>query len=132
MEFEITLMGLAVYLLIWDKLPNWGSWFKTILNALPAPLQTLYSQWNCAYCSGFWIALVLHQVTGLWTLPALAEPPSYMGAIGLPINLFLDALASGTMIYVANRALLALGLPLLQAKVIREGLEKPATLKRVA
>ena len=121
MEIEVGVMGLAVYLLVWDKLPNWGTWFKTIIAALPQPMQTVYRQWNCSYCAGFWIALTLHGVTGLWTIPALASPPDYMGDVGPALNWFLDALAGGTLIYAGNMGLKAIGLPILQARLIREG-----------
>lgn len=120
MEFHVALMGLAVYLLLWDKLPNWGTWFKSIIAGLPQPVQTLYRQWNCAYCSGFWIALTLHALTGLWTIPALAEAPAYMGQLGILANWFLDALAGGTLIYAANTALKALGAPVLWARLSTE------------
>ena len=132
MEFDTALMGLAVYLLLWDKLPNWGTGFRTILAALPRPVQTLYRQWNCAYCSGFWIALGLHAVTGLWTIPALATSPGHMGLLGLPVNVFLNALASGTLIYVGNMALKALAFPILQAQVLREQGAASTPLKQVA
>ena len=123
---------LAVYLLFWDKLPNWGNWFKSLIKALPQPLQTLYGQWTCAYCAGFWIALVLHAVTGLWTIPALATPPEYMGILGVPVNWFLDALASATLIYTANMALKAMGLPILRARLLREGAASSPPIKMAA
>lgn len=132
MEFQIALMGLAVYLLLWDKLPNWGNWFNTIIAALPQPAQTVYRQWNCAYCSGFWIALGLHGITGLWTIPALEFPQGYMGVMGLLLNVFLDALAGGTLIYVSNMVVKALGLPIVQARIIRENQAWPAALPRAA
>lgn len=132
MEFHIALMGIAIYLLFWDKLPGWGGWFQSVINALPQPLQTLYGQWVCAYCSGFWIALVLHAMTGLWTIPALAPSPEYMGILGVPANWFLDALASATLIYTGNMALKALGLPILKARLMRESAASATPIKLVA
>ena len=132
MEFHIALMGIAIYLLFWDKLPTWGNWFQSLIDALPQPLQTLYGQWICAYCAGFWIALVLHAMTGLWTIPALAFPPEHMGILGVPVSWFLDALASATLIYTANMALKALGLPILQARLMRESATKPTPIKLAA
>ena len=132
MELELAVMGLALHLLFWDKLPNWGSWFRAIIEAMPARLQTLYGQWNCAYCAGFWIALVLHAVTGLWTIPALAAPPGYTGLLGLPVAWFLDALATGTLIYVATMGLKALGLPILRARLLREADENRAVARLAA
>ena len=64
MSFHLALMGISLYILIWEKLPEWGTWFNALLAKLPQPLQTLYQQWRCAYCAGFWIALALHAVTG--------------------------------------------------------------------
>lgn len=121
MEFHLALTGLALHMLIWDKLPSWwGPWFTAIIEALPAPLQTLYHQWNCSYCAGFWLALALHAATGLWTIPALAQPPAHMGIFGLPLNWFLDALATATLIYAGTMALKALGYPVLLARLRRE------------
>ncbi len=132
MKFHIALMGIAIYLLFWDKLPNWGNWFKSLINALPQPLQALYGQWTCAYCSGFWIALGLHAMTGLWTIPALASPPEYMGFLGAPAGWFLDALATATLIYTANMALKALGLPILKARLMRESAADATPIKLAA
>lgn len=120
MEFQLALMGLAMHILFWDKLPNWGTWFNKLIAALPQPLQTLYRQWNCSYCAGFWIALFLHALTGFWTIPALAVPPEYMSVLGIPTNWFLDALATATLIYAGTMGLKALGLPVLQARLTRE------------
>jgi hypothetical protein len=129
MDFELALMGIALHMLIWGKLPNWGTWFNTLIAALPPSLQMLYRQWNCSYCAGFWIGLTLHGMTGLWTLPTLATPPDYMGALGMPANWFLDALATGTLIYAGNMVLKALGLPVLQARLTREAEVRKATLR---
>ena len=35
MDFTTSLLGFALYLLIWEKLPDWGTWFTTFLRALP-------------------------------------------------------------------------------------------------
>ena len=67
MTFELVLMGTSIHILIWEKLPEWGTWFNTFIAALPGPLRSLYEQWHCPYCAGFWIALVLHGLTGLST-----------------------------------------------------------------
>ncbi len=86
MDFTPALIGLAAYILIWEKLPTWGTWFNAILKRLPAPLQTLYEQWRCPYCVGFWMALAIHAATGLWSLPALGQLPAFWGAVALPLG----------------------------------------------
>jgi len=120
MDFTTSLLGFALYLLIWEKLPDWGTWFTSFLKALPRPLQALYSQWVCAYCVGFWLALLLHAVTGLWTIPALSEMPSFWGPAGPVIGWFLDALATGTVIYFAKNALDAIRLPAMKAVMMKD------------
>lgn len=105
MNFEIPLIGLAVYFLFWDKLPNWGTWFDWILARMPRPVQYLYKSWKCAYCSGFWIALALHSATGLWFIPELATLPDYWEPAGPAIGWFLDALAAAMMIFIAKTVL---------------------------
>ncbi|GAA4833426.1 hypothetical protein [Algivirga pacifica] len=103
-NFELALMGLAIHILIWNKLPEWGTWFNKIIEALPTPLQKLYEGWHCPYCFGFWIALVLHAFTGIETLPALSYMPDW-GIIGHIGAWFLDALATATLIYAASHLL---------------------------
>ncbi len=104
MHLEVALMGLAVHILIWDKLPEWGSWFPALIDRLPRPLRYLHDGWQCAYCFGFWISLSLHAFTGIWTLSALATIDHRAG-FGTPAAWFLDALATGTVIYFARHAL---------------------------
>ena len=105
MNIELALMGLAVHILIWDKLPEWGDWFPKIIAALPRPLRSLYEGWHCPYCFGFWIALALHAATGIETLPALTAMPVYWGPVGQPLAWVLDALATATLIYFGSHAL---------------------------
>lgn len=100
MNITLALIGVSLYILIWEKLPEWGNWFNTGLKWLPAPLQSLYEQWRCAFCVGFWMGLALHAVTGHWTLPALSTLPSFWGAP--VIGWFLDALVTATLIYVGK------------------------------
>lgn len=47
MNFTLALMGLSIYLLIWEKLPDWGTWFNKVIVHLPEPLAYLYSA--CAH-----------------------------------------------------------------------------------
>jgi hypothetical protein len=120
MDIEIPLMGLAVHVLLWDKLPNWGTWFRTLIATLPHPIRTLYDQWRCSYCAGFWIALALHALTGLWTLQALAEMPEYLGPMGMPMAWFLDALAAATLIFIASKALAAISRTEVKVRMIED------------
>ncbi|AUQ58926.1 hypothetical protein PhaeoP30_02023 [Phaeobacter inhibens] len=105
MTFELTLLGTAIHILIWEKLPEWGTWFKTLISLLPSPLRTLYEQWHCPFCAGFWIALALHWMTGFWTIPELNELSTRLGTVGTPVAWILDALATATLIYTAIIAL---------------------------
>ena len=119
MTFELVLIGTAIHILVWEKLPEWGTWFNTALEYLPRPLKSLYEQWHCPYCAGFWIALVLHGVTGFWTIPALSDLPSYLGPLAVPVGWTLDALASATLIYAAILSLKAIGLPAMKAHMMK-------------
>ncbi|MEE8555794.1 MAG: hypothetical protein V3T00_08025, partial [bacterium] len=85
MNLELALIGLAVHILVWDKLPEWGDWFPKLISVLPRPLRGLYEGWQCPYCFGFWIAIALHAITGIQTLPALSAMPAYWGLAGLPL-----------------------------------------------
>jgi len=53
MKCELMLMGTAIHLLVRDKQPEQGTWFKTPLENLPRPLQVLCDQWHCPCCAGF-------------------------------------------------------------------------------
>lgn len=126
MNLELVLIGVAIHLLFWEKLPEWGTWFNSIIAALPRPFRTLYEQWHCPYCAGFWIALVLHGLTGMWTLTELSELPAYLGHLALPLAWFLDALATATLIYAAIIGLKALGLPAMKAHLMKDEFMKTA------
>lgn len=119
MNLTVPLLGLALYILIWQKLPEWGNWFNALLAKLPTPLQKLYEQWRCPYCVGFWLALALHGATGLWTLPVLTDLPAYWGPAAPAIGWCLDALASATLILTGKLALDAIGLPAMKAHLMR-------------
>lgn len=111
MNFTLTLMGLAIYILIWEKLPDWGGWFNWIIERLPNPLAYLYEAWRCPYCFGFWIGLVLHGVTGIQTIPELEAMQAYLGKAGVLIAWFLDALATATLIMLGQLLLNAIAVP---------------------
>lgn len=116
MNFEIVLVALAIHILIWDKLPHWGSWFNRILNAMPKPVQDLYEGWRCPYCFGFWAALAGHITTQIPTLPQLVESLAPYGSIGLLAGYFFDALASAVIIQVARLSISALGWPAIKGE----------------
>lgn len=118
-NFELVILGYAVYLLFWEKLPEWGTLFNRIIERLPKPLQKLYADWRCPYCSGFWIALTLHALTGLYTLPALSSTPAYLGLLGLPLAWFLDALATAALVLVAHLAVSAISGPAIQGHKLK-------------
>jgi hypothetical protein len=124
MNVTLAVLGLSLYILIWEKLPEWGGWFNAALKRLPGPLQTLYEQWRCPYCVGFWTALVLHAVTGIWTLAALAELPAYWGAAAPVIAWFFDALATATLIYVGKISIEAIGLPAMKGYMMKKEFHK--------
>ena len=120
MNIAPALLGISLYILIWEKLPEWGTWFNAGLGRLPAPLRTLYQQWRCPYCVGFWMGLALHAATGQWTLAALGELPSYWGIAAPTLGWILDALATATLIYVGKIAVDALGLPAMKAFMMKD------------
>ena len=126
MSFELVLIGASVHILIWEKLPEWGTWFNTLVASLPRPLQSLYEQWHCPFCAGFWIALVLHALTSVWTIPNLATLPAYLGWFATPIGWFFDALATATLIYAAIILLRAIGLPAMKAHMMKDEFVKSA------
>lgn len=117
-------MATAIHILIWEKLPEWGTLFNRFLAALPRPLSSLYEQWYCPYCARFWIELVLHGLTGFWTIPKLATLPGQLGVTATPTGWFLDALASATLIYAVNIGLKAIGLPAMKAHMMKEDFMK--------
>ncbi len=115
MTYELIIIGLAIHGLIWEHLPHWGTWFTRFIKMLPQPLQTLYDQWRCPFCAGFWIALGLHALTGFWTLPMLELLAATMGPAGPILAWFLDALATAILIKLGTLAIFALSLPAMKA-----------------
>ncbi|MGB0942988.1 MAG: hypothetical protein ACPGUE_11325 [Marinomonas sp.] len=111
MDFSIVLVGLSLYILIWEKLPDWGTWFNYLIERLPAPLAYLYQAWRCPYCFGFWVALVLHYLTGSYTLAAMHNMPEAYGVIGTYIGVFLDSLVAALLIMLGKLSLSALAGP---------------------
>ena len=122
MNIEPALTGLALYILIWMKLPEWGSWFNRLLEALPRPIQQLYDYWHCPYCCGFWVALLLHGLTGIWTLETLAVMAMVWGWPGMVAAWFFDALVTGTFMLFGKLLLDALGLAAIRGMQLRDEL----------
>ena len=120
MNFELILLGASIHALIWEHLPHWGTWFNRLLAWLPQPLRTLYEQWRCPYCAGFWIALVLHAVTGHWTFPIFADLAGYWGALALPLGWVLDALATALGIKISIMTISALAFPAIHGMRLKE------------
>lgn len=124
MNIENLLLGVAVHMLFWEHLPHWGSWFMRGVGMLPKPVQTLYEQWRCPYCAGFWIGLVIHAVTGRWLFEAFAEMPTYWDGLGVPLGWFLDALVFAVLTKLGVLVVTAIGWP-----AIRGHKEKQAFLE---
>ncbi|WP_018690773.1 hypothetical protein [Algicola sagamiensis] len=123
MNLTLALMGLAVYTLIWKKMPEWR-WFAAILEQLPRSLRSLYDFLRCPFCSGFWIALSLHALTGLQTVPALAEMSVTLGSFGLVLGWFLDALTTALIIYTGQLGLEAISGPAIKGYEMTEAFKQ--------
>lgn len=113
MDFSLILMGSALHVLVWEKLPDWGNWFNWLVARLPRPLAYLYESWHCAFCFGFWAGLGLHALVGVYTLPQLANMPSYLGVLGTPIAWFLDALVTALIMVIISLLMKAISGPAL-------------------
>lgn len=113
MDFTLILMGLALHVLVWEKLPDWDNWFNWLVARLPKPLAYLYESWHCAFCFGFWAGLGLHGLVGIYTLPQLATMPSYLGLFATPIAWFMDALVTALIMVIFSLMMKALSGPAL-------------------
>ncbi len=111
MDFSIVLVSLSLYILIWEKLPDWGTWFNLLIGKLPKPLAYLYQAWRCPYCFGFWAALLLHYLTGSQTLSVIHSMSDEMGLLGAYCAIFLDALAAAMLIMLGKLLLSAIAGP---------------------
>ena len=120
MNLSLAIMGLSFYILIWEKLPDWGNWFNEIIDHLPAPLAYLYDAWRCPFCFGFWIALFLHGLTGIQTIPSLSVVGSMYGGYGYLIEYFLDALTTASLIMFASLILKAIAAPAIKGHQMTE------------
>ena len=119
MNIELVLIAASLHILIWEKLPDWfGVWHDRALAALPRPLRWLHEKWRCPYCAGFWFILVLHGLTGIWTLPAMAGLPLDFFGLGLVLGWFFDAMAGAILIIVLMLSIHALSLPGMKARLL--------------
>ncbi|MCB1330564.1 MAG: hypothetical protein KDK28_14530 [Maritimibacter sp.] len=121
MTYQNLILGISIYLLLWEHLPHWGRWFKRLIAALPGPLQTLYEQWRCPYCVGFWIGLGLHAVTGTWLFPAFAQISADWGPLGGVLGWFFDGLAFAVLNKTGVIAINALSYPALLGMAKKTG-----------
>lgn len=119
MHYELIVTGLALHILIWDKLPEWGKGFNWLLQRMPKPVQGLYEDWRCPYCFGFWAILALHGMTGNYVFPHLASIGDELNDFGILLSWFLDALAGATLIYFAYFVLWACMLPAMKAHTMK-------------
>jgi len=124
MNFTLALMGLALYILIWEKLPDWGNWFNWIIKRLPQPLAYLYDAWRCPFCFGFWVALLLHALTGIYTIDSLMMMPQYLGVFSTALACFLDALACALLIMFGNLSLNAISGPAIKGHQMKQAFRK--------
>jgi hypothetical protein len=120
MAIENLLLGIAIHQLFWEHLPHWGTWFTRFLKLLPSPLQTLYEQWRCPYCAGFWIGLAVHPATGNYLFPGFADLPAFWGALGTPLAWFMDALVFAALNKLGVLTVHAIGLPALKGHQAKE------------
>ena len=111
MSFSTALIGLSIYILFWEKLPEWGNWFNWLVAQLPKPLAYLYQAWHCPFCFGFWADLAIHGLTDMWTINSLSSMPTYLGDYGIAIAWGLDALATATLIMFGQLCLNAIAVP---------------------
>lgn len=117
MNIELVLIAASLHILIWDKLPDWfGVWHDKVLHALPKSLQWLHEKWRCPYCAGFWMILVLHAITGIWTLPAMSDLPVAPAWLALVFGWFFDAMAGAILIVTLMLVIHALRLPGMRAR----------------
>ncbi|MGI0118235.1 hypothetical protein [Zooshikella sp. RANM57] len=127
MSITLALMGLALHMLIWEKLPDWGNWFNWIIERLPKPLAYLYEAWHCPFCFGFWAGLTLHALTGMYTIEDLATIPEHLGVVGVPIAWFLDALTTALLIMLGNLCFNAISGPAVKGYQLKQSFRKKVT-----
>ncbi|MFY0594879.1 MAG: hypothetical protein JXQ85_00475 [Cognatishimia sp.] len=113
------LLGISIHMLIWEHLPHWGSWFNAILKRLPKPIKSLYEQWRCPYCAGFWIGLALHGATGTWFVQAFADLPAFWGPLATPMGWFFDGLVFAALNKLGVLTLTAISFPAIRGHELK-------------
>lgn len=105
MNLAVVLVSASIHFLLWHKLGQATAWQAR----LPRLLAAWYQGWHCAYCFGFWAALVGHLITGMATLPGLVASLSQYGLAGTVAGYFFDALASAVLIFLLSELLRRIG-----------------------
>lgn len=109
MSIQVVLLVWSCHMLLWEKLPEWGTWFNHMIARLPAPLAYLYQAWHCPYCFGFWAALSVHLITGESTFSwAMAEQSS---VLLLMLSWVCDALVTAVLVMLISVVYSALSGP---------------------
>lgn len=124
MDFTIVLVSLSLYVLIWEKLPDWGTWFNRLIDKLPGPLAYLYQAWRCPYCFGFWAALCLQWLTGIQSFPGLYNMPEFLAGAGYAMALCLDALGAALLIMLGKLVLSAIAGPAIKGYEMTQAFKK--------
>ncbi|CAM4002049.1 hypothetical protein [Pseudoalteromonas byunsanensis] len=127
MNLTLVVVGLSLHILIWEKLPDWGNWFNWLVERLPKPLRYLYDSWRCPYCFGFWVALLLHGLTGEYTLESLRDMPAYLDVITMPVAWLLDSLATALLIMLGSLTIKALAGPAIKGHEMTQAFRNAKT-----
>ena len=78
---------------------------KAISNKFPKPILHLWEGWTaCAFCGGFWLALALHALTGMQSMPVLSVLPLVLDWLpdGLVTAMLTLAAAVGVDFYQSD------------------------------
>lgn len=123
-DITAPLITLSLYILIWEKLPYWGTWFNALLDRSPRWVRVLYAQWRCPFCVAFWIALLLRFLLGLSTLPDLQVIASNEGWPIRILIVFFDCLSCATLVYVGQLLISAVLASTLRGHELRADYER--------
>ncbi len=128
-DITAPLITLSLYILIWEKLPYWGTWFNALLDRSPRWVRVLYQQWRCPFCVAFWIALLLYSLLGLSTLPGLQVITSDEGWPIRVLIVFFDCLSCATLVYVGQLLISAVLASTLRGHELRADYERRLSLR---
>jgi hypothetical protein len=108
MRPELILITFGLWVLMAQKMTGWH-WFSALHSTFPEPVRGVWDAWTeCAFCGGFWLALLLKAATGLSTLPALAAV-ARPAPLATALDWTLDPLATAAAVHVLAVALTVLG-----------------------